>query len=49
MPAVSVGVTICRLLPLPQTLTTAPVSKRNRLTALRLLPRSTTMLEFWRM
>src|SRR3990167_3724735 len=43
-----VGVTIWRLLPLPQTLTTAPVTRRSRLTALRLAPRSTVMWEFCR-
>jgi hypothetical protein len=34
--------------PLPQTLTTAPVSKRNTLTALKLAARSTTKWLFWR-
>ena len=48
MPAVSVGVTIWRVVPRPQTLATAPVSIRSTLTALSVAPRSTAMREFCR-
>src|SRR6187402_3964635 len=48
MPAVSVGVMVWRLLPRPQTLATAPVSMRSRLTVLSVAPRSTAKREFCR-
>jgi hypothetical protein len=48
MPAVMVGVMIWRAPPLPQTLATAPVTRRSTLATFRLLPRSTTRREFCR-
>jgi len=48
MPAVSVGVAMVRLPLRPNALTTAPVSRRSRLTVCRVMPRSTVRREFWR-
>jgi hypothetical protein len=46
LPAVGVIVTMERLLPMLQTLATASVMRRSRLTALRVVPRSTVATDF---
>ena len=48
MPAVMVGVMMARLVPLFQTLATAPVTMRSKLTVFSVVPRSTVMIEFCR-